>query len=74
MAALGEVLASDMVTKGDLRETELRLETRIVELKSDLVARLADTKADLMKGLFGAVGLQTVVILGAVVALAHAVH
>lgn len=63
-----------MVTKGDLRETELRLETRIVELKSDLVARLADTKADLMKGLFGAVGLQTVVILGAVVALAHAVH
>jgi len=61
--ALGDVLASDLVAKSDLRETELRLE-----------ARIAEVKADLVKWLFGAVGVQTLVILDAVFALARASH
>ena len=61
--SLGEVLASDLLAKSDLRETELRLE-----------AKIADVKADLVKWLFGAVGVQTLVILGAVFALARAAH
>jgi len=61
--ALGDVLASDLATKGDVRETELRLE-----------AKIAEVKADIVKWLFGMIGFQTLVILGAVVTLARAVH
>lgn len=40
--------------------------------KADLQAGFAETKADLLKWVVGAIGLQTVVIVGAVVTLAKA--
>jgi hypothetical protein len=61
--ALGDVLAIDLTTKSDLRETELRLE-----------AKIAESKADIIKWLFGVGGFQTLVILSATVALAHVIH
>jgi hypothetical protein len=43
--------------RADLRETELRLEGKI-----------AETKADIIKWMFGTIGFQTIVILGGLVA------
>ena len=47
-----------LATSADLREQELRLE-----------AKLADLKAELMKWMIGALGLQTLAILGGLAAL-----
>ena len=41
---------------------------------SDLRIELADAKAEIVKWMFGAIGLQTIVIIGAVIALTRAVH
>ena len=48
--------------RGELRETELRLE-----------AKIEATKADLIKWVVGMIGFQTIVLLGAALALARAV-
>jgi len=47
----------------DLRETELRLE-----------ARVESVKADILKWMFGTIGFQTLVLLGAILAIARALH
>jgi predicted amino acid-binding ACT domain protein len=49
--------------RSDLRESELRLETKI-----------ETTKADTLKWMFGTIGFQTIVILGAVLALSRFGH
>jgi hypothetical protein len=83
--ALGDVLASDLAAKSDvreielalkhdLRETELALKHDLREAELRLEAKIADVKADIVKWLFGTVGFQTLIILGAVIALARAVH
>jgi hypothetical protein len=59
--ALAEALHEDLATKADFWETELRLEARIEASKSEIV-----------KWLFGTIGFQTLIIFGAVVALARA--
>ncbi|HXT09535.1 MAG TPA: hypothetical protein VN715_21680 [Roseiarcus sp.] len=53
--------------RSDLRETVLRLEAAI---KSAIVG----CKADILKWMFGTIGFQTVVILGAVLALSRFGH
>ncbi len=58
--AMASTLHDDLTTKGDLREHELRLESKI-----------AETKTDILKWMFGTTGFQTIVIIGAVAALAH---
>ena len=60
--ALAEAMQADLATKSDLREVELRLE-----------AKIEATKADLIKWVVGMIGFQTVVLLGAALALARAV-
>ena len=60
-AVRGDIEALRLTTKSDLRETELRLESRIEA-----------TKAETLKWLVGSMGIQTVVIIGAVVALVRA--
>lgn len=52
--------ASHLATKSDLREQELRLE-----------AKIEATKAEIIKWMFGTIGFQTLIILGAVIALAR---
>lgn len=51
----------DLATKADLRELELRLEVTIEA-----------SKAEIIKWMFGTIGVQTLVILGAVIALTRA--
>ena len=50
--------------RADLREVELRLEAKIL-------STVAECKADILKWMFGTIGFQTVVILGAVLALSR---
>jgi hypothetical protein len=58
--ALGEAGHDDLATKADL-----------AALKADLKADIAEVKSDILKWIVGAIGFQTVVILGALVSLAR---
>lgn len=61
--AISEALQGGVATRTDLRETELRLE-----------AKIEASKAEILKWMFGTIGLQTIVILGAVIALARLIR
>ena len=51
---------SQLAAKTDVREAEFRLK-----------AEIAETKAEIIKWMFGTIGFQTLIILGAVIALAR---
>jgi hypothetical protein len=59
--AMAEAMRSDLATKTDLRELELRLE-----------AKIEPTKAEVVKWMFSAIGLQTLVIVATVFTLIRA--
>jgi len=59
--AMAEAMRSDLATKTDLRELELRLE-----------AKIESTKAEVVKWIFSAIGLQTLVIVATVFTLIRA--
>jgi hypothetical protein len=61
-AALAETASSNLVTREylDLRSGELRAETK---------ADLAEAKAEILRWIIGAIGFQTIIIIGAVAAL-----
>ncbi|MGY2047681.1 DUF1640 domain-containing protein [Methylobacterium sp. JK268] len=68
-------------TKADLREAELRIESRFEATKADLretelrlEGRIEATKAEIIKWVLSAIGFQSIVIVGAIVALARAAH
>jgi hypothetical protein len=69
--AQAEILADEqtklidekLATKADLAATELRLE-----------ATLEAAKSEIIKWMFGTIGFQTVIIIGAVMALGRLVH
>ncbi len=63
--ALGEAAHDELATKADLAKLEAKLETKIAEVKADIV----EVKAELLKWIVGAIGFQTIVILGALVSL-----
>jgi hypothetical protein len=80
--ALGEAVQGDLATKADLVAAKSELKTEIADLRTELKTEIADlrtelkteiagTKTDLLKWIIGAIGFQTVVILGAVVSLAR---
>jgi len=54
---------SNLATKTDLREVEIRLEAKI-QVSTEAL------KSEIIKWMFGTIGFQTLVILGAVIALA----
>ena len=61
-------------TKADLAYLKSATRADLADLKSATRADLAEVKADLMKWMFGAIGFQTVIVLGAVIALARVGH
>jgi hypothetical protein len=63
--ALGEATQGDLATKADLAAVKADL----AALKAELKAGIAEAKADILKWVVGAIGFQTVVILGALVSL-----
>ena len=50
-------------TKTDLREMELKIDAKVESAKSEII-----------KGMFGTIGFQMIVVVGAVVALARLAH
>jgi hypothetical protein len=81
--ALGEASQGDLATKADLAlvrteiadvrteiaELKTELKSEIAELRIELKTEIAETKTDLLKWIIGAIGFQTVVILGALISL-----
>ena len=53
------------------REDVQKLETKIDNVEARLELRLSETKAEILKWLFGAIGTQTVVLLGALYGMIH---
>src|SRR5271163_588745 len=82
--AQAEVLADEqarlidkrLATKTDLAELAASVKGDIAELatKDGVKADIAEAKADILKWMFGTIGFQTLVLLGAAVALAKALH
>ncbi len=74
-AALSETIGDAVVTREflDLRLGELRseLDLRLGEIRGAMATKveLAEAKGDILKWMFGAVGVQTLAILGGVAAL-----
>ena len=63
-AALAEAVSgAELATKQDLLAT-----------KADLLVSLAETKAEIIKWMVGTIGIQTVAIIGAVLALMRMAH
>jgi hypothetical protein len=67
-----QVDLSHLATKGDLSSTKVELQAEIASTKSELQLALSDTRSDILKWVIGAIGLQTIVVVGAVVMLARA--
>ena len=68
--ALGEAAQGDLATKADLAALKAELKADLAEVRAELKADIAEVKADILKWIVGAIGFQTVVILGALVSLA----
>ncbi|HEY8030801.1 MAG TPA: hypothetical protein VIF02_00060, partial [Methylocella sp.] len=74
--ALGEASQGDLVTKADFAElrTEIaeikaELKGEIAAVRTELKAEIAAVKTELLKWTIGAIGVQTVVILGALMSM-----
>ncbi len=57
--------------KSDIASVRSELKSDMAVTKSDIRRDIADTKADILKWMVGTIGIQTVVIIGAVLALAR---
>jgi ribosomal protein L29 len=64
-----EIADLRMELKTEIADFRMELKTEIADLRTDLKTEIAGTKTDLLKWIIGAIGFQTVVILGAVVSL-----
>lgn len=69
---------SMLATKADLDEVKNQMATKadLAEVKNQMATKadkadLAETKAEILKWMFGAMGFQTILVLGAVIALTH---
>jgi hypothetical protein len=71
--AQAEALADELTP---LIEDRLATKDDLANLatKADLKAEIADAKAEIIKWMFGTIGFQTIIVLGAVVALARVAH
>lgn len=75
--AIAEAVQSDLSTKADiegvradLREAEISVKSDLREHELRMEAKIAAAKAEIIKWMFGTIGFQTLIILGAVIALA----
>jgi hypothetical protein len=72
--AFAEATSQELATKADLERVRADLETKLEKAELRLEAKIEATKAEIIKWLFGTIGFQTLVILGAVLALARLSH
>ena len=69
-----DIEALRISTKADLESLRLSTRADLDGLRLSTKADLEATKSDIIKWMFGTIGFQTVVVLGAVVALARSLH
>ena len=71
-AALSETF-TEWLSVGNIatREDVQKLETKIDNVEVRLELKFSETKAEILKWLFGAIGTQTVVLLGALYGMIH---
>jgi hypothetical protein len=67
--AIAEAVQSDLATTTDIAGVK----TDIQALRAATRADIAEAKADIIKWMFGTIGFQTLIILGAVIALARVI-
>ena len=75
LAAFRSATKDDMTAlRTDL--AALRTDVNILEAKIEakIDAKIEASKSEIIKWMFGTIGFQTIIVLGAVVALAHVVH
>lgn len=72
--AFADATSQELATKVDLRTEIATVRSELREAELRLEAKIESTKSDIVKWLFGTIGFQTLVILGAVVALARLAH
>lgn len=75
------MMQGDLATKNDIgefkfdaRDNRAELEARICEAELRLEKQIQASKAEILKWMFGTIGLQTLAILGAVLALVRVVR
>jgi hypothetical protein len=71
LAALRSATKEDMTA---LRTDLAALRTDVNILEAKIEAKIEASKSEIIKWMFGTIGFQTIIVLGAVVALAHVVH
>lgn len=64
-----ELKADIQQVKAELQQVKAELQADIQQTKGELRAQIESAKSELMKWMFGAIGFQTVLMLGAIVAL-----
>lgn len=72
--AIHDFHLDDIVTKRDLKEIDLKIDLAKAELKRDIETvrkEIAETKADLTRWIIGAGFLQTSLIIGVLLKIAH---
>lgn len=70
IAGLKAELKGDIAeVRSELREQGVRLDAKIEALRLEIAVQISAAKADIIKWMFGTIGFQTIVILGAVMAL-----
>src|SRR5438132_13618974 len=67
--ALAETIGEAVATREFLGLRLAELDLQLAELAARLEGKIAEVRAQILKGMFGAVGLQTLAILGGVAAL-----
>jgi hypothetical protein len=73
--ARGTATAADVaVVPAEVRESEVRLRGEIRESESRLRIEIADLRSEILKWVIGAIGFQTVIIIGAVAELIRLLH
>ncbi|MGU3283524.1 DUF1640 domain-containing protein [Methylobacterium mesophilicum] len=69
-----DIEALRLSTKSDIEALRLSTKSEIEALRLANKADLADTKAEIVKWMLGAIGFQALVIVGGIVALARGLH
>ena len=71
--AIAEAMQGDFVTKTDLKSESQGVRAELREIELRLKAKIEAMKADLIEWVVGMIGFQTLVLLGAALALDRAV-
>ena len=67
--AISDAIVETVATRTDLGAPELSLRSQVEQAKAQLEIRIADAKSEVLRWMFGAIGLQTLAILGGVIAI-----